>query len=195
MQFSKENLEIAAIKGSRNVADAFSKLAKTAIAVETSKVETVAFDTAISRIKPPGDHAVVVHSRVLVGAKGVAILMLSREDSLMLVDLLHNQEIGTTGILKDIDRSALKETLNILSNSFVTALAEATNIELGLGVPGIITAGRLEEIVRAMRDEKEKKTVGNESVIFETSFSAFKQKIDASLYLLFDEGIVDYIKE
>ena len=195
MQFSKENLEIAAIKGSRNVAEAFSKLAKTSIKVETSKVETVSFDVAISRIKPPGDHAVVVHSNVLFGAKGAAILMLSREDSLVLVDLLHNQEIGTTGILKDLDRSALKETLNILSNSFVTALSDVTNVELGLGVPGMITAGRLEEIIGAMRTGNKVKNDDNESLIFETSFSEFKQKIDASLYLLFSEGIVDYIKE
>lgn len=195
MQFSKENLEIAAIKGSRTVAEAFSKLAKTSITVETSKVETVAYPEAISRIKPPGDHAVVVHSNVIYGAKGAAILMLSREDSLVLVDLLHNQEIGTTGILKDLDRSALKETLNILSNSFVTALAEATNTELGLGVPGMITAGRLEEIINALRGGDGVKSEGQESLIFETSFSAFRQKIDAKLFLLFSEGIADFIKE
>lgn len=111
----------------------------------------------------------------------------------MLVDLLNQQEVGTTGILKDIDRSAIKETLNILSNSYMTALSETAHLDLGLGVPNMITIERMKDIVDTLVVKGSK--TDDEAIIFETVLVITEHKIKASLYLLFNKELVELIKK
>ncbi|MFH1089103.1 MAG: chemotaxis protein CheC [Candidatus Uhrbacteria bacterium] len=186
MELNQQILQKTADIGSKKVAEAFATLAGSPAEVAVSKVETVPFELAVTRLKPPGNYAVVVHAQLLIGVPGASVLMLSREDSLALVDLLNGQEVGTTGILKDIDRSALKETLNILSNSYITALSEVTGKEITLGVPGMMTANRIEGVLDSLKEGSE---VGETAIIFETTMEIKKYKIKATLYLLFNEKL------
>ncbi|MDD4531486.1 MAG: hypothetical protein PHH21_02135, partial [Candidatus Pacebacteria bacterium] len=137
--------------------------------------------------------AIIAYGQLLSGIAGVSLLLLSRENALALVDLLNQQAVGTTGILKDIDRSAIKETLNILSNSYMTALADESDVDLGLGVPNMITAERMKDIIAAVikKDSRE----GDNAIIFETVLTISKHKIKASLFLLFNERLVEVMDE
>ncbi|MEK7453112.1 MAG: hypothetical protein AAB614_02645 [Patescibacteria group bacterium] len=193
MEFKKEILQKAADEGSAKVAEAFSKFSNSSVEVSVSKVETISLRKSIDRIKPPADHAVVVYAQLLLGASGASLLTLSREDALVLVDLLNQQPVGTTGILKDIDRSAIKETLNILSNYYVTALAESSMIKLVLGVPNMITSARLGSILDTLMDKLTNET--DSAVIFETTLVITNHKVKANLYLIFNEKLFDLIKE
>ena len=193
MQFEQEILQKAADSGSKKVSEAFSKLSGSPAQAEISKVEIVPLAQAAERIKRPDGQAVVTYGQLLSGVSGVSLLILSREDSLVLVDLLNQQPIGTTGILKDIDRSAIKETLNILSNSYLTALSETAGIDLGLGVPNMVTVERMKDIVENLIS---KKAGDNDSaVIFETVLVITEHKIKASLYLLFNKDIFEIMKK
>ncbi|MDA2921770.1 hypothetical protein MYX07_00710 [Patescibacteria group bacterium AH-259-L07] len=192
MEFKKETLQKAADDGSQKVAEAFSKLSGSEVQASVSKVETVPLQVSLIRIKPPGGRAVVVYAQLLSGV-GASLLIMSREDALVLVDLLNQQPVGTTGILKDIDRSAIKETLNILSNSYMTALSESANLELRLGVPNMITPARLEDIVETLLEKGASED--DIAVIFETILVITQHKVKASLYLMFNERLVELIKE
>ncbi len=193
MEFKKEVLQKAADEGSARVAEAFSKLSGSEVKASVSKADTVPLKDSLSRIKPPEGYTVVVYAQFLSGISGASILMMSREDALTLVDLLNRQPVGTTGILKDIDHSAIKETLNILSNSYMTALGKSANIELGLGVPKMIPFARLEDAVEMLLKKGSDKN--DIAVIFESTLVITEHKVRANLYLMFNEKLVELIKE
>lgn len=193
MQFEKEVLEKSAKAGAKKVAEAFTKLSGSTATAEISKVEIVPIGEAASAIKRPSEQAVVTYGQLLSGVSGVSLLVMTRESALLLVDILNQQAVGTTGILKDIDRSAIKETLNILSNSYMTALAEESGIDLGLGVPGMITAERMDDMIKGVIDKGA--TNGDKAVVFETTLTITEHKIEVSLYLLFNEAIVELMSK
>ena len=67
--------------------------------------------------------------------EGGALLLLPLENALGFCDLLLGRAGGTTAQLGEEEVSALRETGNILSASFVGALADETNLDLRLRVP------------------------------------------------------------
>lgn len=193
MKFEKDLLQRVVDKGSKKVAEAFSKLAGSVATAEVSKVEIVPVAEAAKRIKRPGGQAIVTYGQLLSGISGVSLLVMSRESALVLVDLLNQQAVGTTGILKDIDRSAIKETLNILSNSYMTALAEESGIDLGMGVPGMITAERTDDIISTVLTKSAKDD--DNAIVFETMLVITEHKVSASLFLLFNERLAEVMKK
>jgi chemotaxis protein CheC len=194
MKFDPADLKTAADIGSKKVAEAFTRLAGSPVMVTVSKIDTVPIKEALVRINPPQGQVIVVYAQLLSGVKGTSLLTLERESALKLVDLLNQQPVGTTGILKDIDRSAIKETLNILSNSYMNALAKEAGIELGLAVPRMITSGRLTDVVGEMMT-RDLSTEDDQVVIFETTLTITAYKIDTKLFILFNEDFSGKINE
>lgn len=193
MQFNKEILIDAAKNGSKKVADSFSKLSGTKVKVNVSSIQTFAIKSFLEKIKPSEKQAVVVYAQLLYGIKGVSVLILSRESALTLIDLLNQQPMGTTSILKNIDRSAIKETLNILSNSYINALSESAHIDLRVDVPRLITSQRLDDLTTNL---VEKKNTRDEKVIaLKTTLTALDQKIKASLHIIFNENFMEIMKK
>lgn len=191
MEFSKEVLERAAAAGSKKIADAFSRLAGSPVIVSVSKAEAVPLKESLQNLNKPHEHSIVVYAQLLSGVPGVSILVLSRENALTLVDLLNQQQPGTTGVMTDIDRSAIKETLNILSNSYMTAISESAHLNIGLGVPGMIPAARFESII----EELVSKDAGEDdsAVLFETTLTITEHKVEAGFCLLFNERLTTLI--
>lgn len=191
MIYNEEVLSQAAKGGSENVSLALSKLAQKKVTVNVSKIETMSIPETLERIRPKEEHAVVVYAQVKTGVPGVSIMTISREDALNLVDILSQQSIGTTGVLKDIDRSAIKEMLNILSNSYITALAKNTKTELELGVPNMITSDRLGSLLDTFKTNNQRT---DNAIIFETVLGVDPYKIKATLYFIFDEHFAKIVK-
>lgn len=193
MEFTTENIQQAASIGAKKISEAFTKLSGTNVVTETLKVATLPLKQAIEDIKPKDDHAIVVYALLLSGVRGATLMTMSREDALMLVDVLARQKVGTTGILKDIDRSAIKETLNILSNSYVNALSVTSGISVDVDVPAMITSESLTGIVDSITEGS--MTEGEQAVVFETDIVIDQHNIKASLYLLFNEAIIKEVEK
>lgn len=191
MEFTEKILEKASVEGSAKVAEAFSKLSSSKVEVSVSQVEKMPLLASLDKINIPEEQAVAVYAQLMSGLAGAAILMMSREDALALVDLLNQQPVGTTGILKDIDRSAIKETLNILSNSYITALAESADVKIRIDVPYMISPDRLKGIISFLLNQQ---TIKDDSaIIFETTLFITQHQVKASLYLLFSKKLVDLL--
>ncbi|NCQ54710.1 MAG: hypothetical protein COU65_01965 [Candidatus Pacebacteria bacterium CG10_big_fil_rev_8_21_14_0_10_42_12] len=187
MSYTQEQLAQAANEGSKKVAEAFERLSGISTSVDTSSVAKLPLSEILEKVNPNDEHAVVIYSQ-FIDAKptpGISILLLSREGALALVDLLNQLPVGTTGIMKSIDRSALKETLNILSNSYMTALAEAVDIEVGLSVPNMITATRLKDIL--LNSTKIDENESSEGLLFKSEITIGQSLIQASLYIVFNK--------
>lgn len=191
MKFSKELLQKVADEGGVEVSRAFSKLSKEEVSVETSVIEVVSYDFIIDNFKAGSEHAVITYAQTIEGIEGVSLLSMSREAALSLVDLLNQKEIGTTGVLMDLDRSAVKETLNILSNSYLNYLSKNMDTSLMFGEPYMMTASNIANVIGHLRG---KSISGEDDVInFKTILSINKHEIKAQLYIFFNKDILESI--
>lgn len=192
MKLSKELLQQVATKGSEEVSRVFSKLSKEEVTVETSVAEVVSYNFIVDELNVIDKHTIITYAQVIGGVDGVALLSLPREAALSLVDVLNQQEVGTTGILLDVDRSAVKETLNILSNSFLNFLAKSANINLMFGEPYMMTVNNISNVVEHL---KGKNVDEADSVLdFKTTLNIAKHKIKAQLFILFNKSLAESIK-
>lgn len=191
--FSKEILKKAADLGSQEVSFAFSKLSGKNVKVTTSVADIVSYDYITSRLNKSDVQSIITYAQVIEGITGAAILTISREDTLVLVDVLNKKEIGSTGILLDIDRSAVKETLNILSNSYINALTKITNEKMLIGTPHLMPVSHIDEIFKKL---KQKTAANNEQMLlFTTALEITEYKINAELHIIFDNDLAQEIKD
>lgn len=185
-------MQQVATKGSEEVSRVFSKLSKEEVTVETSVAEVVSYNFIVDELNVIDKHTIITYAQVIGGVDGVALLSLPREAALSLVDVLNQQEVGTTGILLDVDRSAVKETLNILSNSFLNFLAKSANINLMFGEPYMMTVNNISNVVEHL---KGKNVDEADSVLdFKTTLNIAKHKIKAQLFILFNKSLAESIK-
>ncbi|PLX28373.1 hypothetical protein C0581_02490 [Candidatus Parcubacteria bacterium] len=192
MEFSKEILQKVSEIGSKEVSQSFTKLSGEPVEVKASAAELVSYDFISEGLQPTVSGSIITYAQLIEGAEGVSLLTIPREETLALVDLLNKQEVGTTGVLMDFDRSAVKETLNILSNSYLNALSKMTNTKIIIGAPYMMTSSHIDGLVNQLKDKQKKE---DHAVVFKTSLEITKHKIKAQLYLIFNEDVVQLVKE
>jgi chemotaxis protein CheY-P-specific phosphatase CheC len=71
----------------------------------------------------------------------------------------------------------------------MTALAEESKIDLGMGVPNLVTSERLDDIVQTVIGKKSE--AEDKAIIFESALTITEYKVKTSLYLLFNERLVE----
>ncbi|MEI7741649.1 MAG: hypothetical protein WCJ29_04035 [bacterium] len=190
MELNREILQKAATLGSAEASASFSKLSSEKVIISVSEVDFVPSARLSETISLFEDlHPTVAYSQVISGIEGVSVLAMSREDALNFIDLLNKNPIGSTGVLMDIDRSAIKETLNIISNSFLNSLAKKAESQIFLSDPHLITTASLKEIFHKLMRSKE------EVIVFRTVMEVAEHQIRAELYLMFEKGLADVVKE
>ena len=180
MDMTSQTLADIARDGSKSASTALSKLSESDVTISTSSATVASVKESTEKITAPSEHGTVVYSEIIKGMPGLAILQMSREDALIVIDLLNQEDIGTTGILKDIDRSAIKETLNILANSYITSLAHATGVSFMVGAPNLITANRLAEVTGSFL----KRADPSDCFSFDVTLTMVKHKIQMKLFIL-----------
>jgi len=190
MEFSKEILEKVARAGAAKVSDSFSKLSKQPVKVTVSDVEVTSLREIGQRIEPERGETVIAYTQMIEGVKGASLLTMNREQALNFVDLLNERKPGSTGILMDLDRSAIKETLNILSNSFITTLSEMTDSDLMIGAPHMLPVTSLEKSIQRALEQ----TTG-EAVVFKTVMEISGFKIATEHYVVFSEKFAELINK
>lgn len=190
MKFTKESINKIADKGSEDAAKVLAKLSGIKkVTVRVSKAETVPFSRIFSRIKSDAEHPVVAYTQALSGV-GVSVLIIEREDALVLVDLLSRNLPGTAGALKDFDRSAIKEVLNILSNAYVNRFADGNDLKIDFGSPKMTTAHGLESVLEKVVQNDDEETLSFQVRLFAEEF-----KLSVQMFIIFNEKIVEYLKE
>lgn len=137
--------------GETKAADALSKLAKKEVTVKTTQAKLVAEEEALDTLNNIEGHAIIAYAEILTGAAGSSLLTMERQSALDFVDLFNNRPKGTTLSMQELDRSTIKETLNILSNAYITEVANEMGDTILLSVPRMLTKGGLEDLVRGMQ--------------------------------------------
>jgi chemotaxis protein CheY-P-specific phosphatase CheC len=189
MNFDKKTLISAAEAGSKESSKAFSKLSGEQVTVSFSEVEFVSFEEISDKVAKDEASPIIAYVQLIKEISGVSILSITREQALIFVDLLNKKPVGSTGVLMDIDRSAIKETLNILSNSFLNALSKKASIKMITSDPHIVPSKDLSYVFSKAKEKANSKD--EKVVLFKTALVIAKYKIKAELYLIFNGKLLE----
>ncbi len=189
MKSIPSNLQKAGDTGANNAAKALSQLAHQSTKVITSEIKQVPISDATKVLQPEGE-VIVVYSQAFQGeSQGVSLVVIPRHEALALVDLLSGRAVGTTKIMKEIDRSALKELTNILSNAYLTAICSQMGTAINLSAPNLTPSARIAKLIETLKATKK-----GEAILFKTVIEMTTHKIKTNLFLLFHFGLVEIIK-
>jgi len=130
-------LQAIATQREKQASNALSMLAKRSVTVKTVEARAARDTDVQEALEAIKERMTIAYSQILSGLSGMSFLALSRDDALQLVDLFNGREKGTTLIMQEIDRSTIKETLNILANAYVTELANKMETVIRLDTPRV----------------------------------------------------------
>ena len=182
IQLSEGQLNSIGSAGGQRAAKALSVLAKRKVNVQTKGAKAVAPASALQEFERivTTETAVVAYTQVISGISGVSLLSIERKDALLLVDLFNNRAAGVTKVMQEIDRSTIKETLNILANSYVTELARVAQTTIRLDVPSIVTKARAAELIKEVKMGEDRRIIA-----FQAELAVEEANFQVSLYFLF----------
>ena len=89
----------------------------------------------LSPIIAPEEIVATIYLPLTGAVNGATMLVIPKEASFILVDLLMKREPGTTRKLSELDISALKEVGNILSGNYLTVFSDQLQIKITEHIP------------------------------------------------------------
>jgi chemotaxis protein CheC len=135
------DIEMDALKefvnvGTANAATALSKLIDRTISVSVPRLKIVPIGDVPSYLGGPEKQITGLYFKIYGGITGSVLLFLPQESSKALVDILTAQlSMESPEEFDSIKRSAIMELGNILTNSFLNAMADMVGENLFLSVP------------------------------------------------------------
>lgn len=188
-------LELDALKevgniGAAHAATALGQIVNKKISIGVSTIEILPVDQVSGLVGGVDSDVVVIQLRVLGDIVGGILLALKREDALALVDMLKDRPTGTTKMMDEIDRSALKESGSILSASYLLAIGKFLKLSLIPSVPNYLD-GVMGEIVKETLQKLMK--ISPVAFCIETEFVESARKINGHFLLLPDVNSLELI--
>jgi len=164
-----------------------SEMINRKIDIEMSNIELIPVEQIASRVGQRNMLVTGIYLRLRGELLGTSLLFFSRESALLLADILNNRELGTTTVMRQIDRSALGEMGSILTASYFNALTELLDINVEISVPSVVfdIASAIVYFVLLSTTESIKY-----SLISRTEFISSEKSISGEfLFLLNDKSI------
>jgi chemotaxis protein CheC len=176
--------------GAGNAATALSQMVNKKIDMTVPKINILPFDEVSETVGGPENLVVGLYLRVDGHAPSNILFLLPINSAKSLVDMLMCKEAGATDEFGEIEISALKELGNILSGSYLNALAMFTNLTFSPSVPALALdmAGAILSTVLIQLGE-----VGDHALVIETLFLEENQEVKGHFFLLPDPGSLDLI--
>jgi len=132
------------------------------------------------------ENSLVAYSQGMESPEGIVMLVIERETALRLVDLLSGEPVGTAGLLENYEVSAILETLNVVSNAFLTAIADGIGEKMIFGVPKIVTAEKISQLDNFHCSDCD-------NLVFEMKFKIGDYELPAKFYTLFTEELSNFL--
>ncbi|MCG8408373.1 MAG: chemotaxis protein CheC [Phycisphaerales bacterium] len=172
-------LHAIAINGSFNASRSMSKWLRRGVRLSTEGFEKIALRDVCTtdNVDKP---VVALHLELGSQLHGHTLMVMSQPTALELVDILAQQEPGTTESLNDMARSCLQETGNIISSAFVNSWAKWLEIH-SEPQPPFLHVDMLEAILETMLVEQA--LVSDEVFMAKTSFSVDGRWFDWEYYV------------
>ncbi len=145
--------------GLEHAAQNLSMMVGREITITDPGIETIPIQNVISYGGNPETEMVGVYLLIEGDLRGQALLLLSMEDAMYLVDLLMGEDPGETTSLDDMGQSALAEVGNLTLSGFLNTVASLTGIPVKPSPPAVVVDMRgsiltmVVALVAAMSDE------------------------------------------
>jgi len=143
-ELSVDKEELATLRtlgaiGANNAAQALTKMIGTVVSVMTVGAKMLPIEKLAETIGSPEDVVTTVTLSLYGDVSGSTALVIPQDSAFKLADLLSKKPIGTTTKLDEMDKSALKETANIVAGTFLGAISNYVRLNMIEGVPSLTT--------------------------------------------------------
>lgn len=123
--------------GAGNAANALSLMLQKKVDISIPQVKIVPLEDVPDILGGPENIVIGIFLRVEGAAPGSVMFLLPEKQALELIDMLMMRGKGATQHLGEMEQSALKEIGNILTASYLNALAHLTRLSLQPSIPAI----------------------------------------------------------
>ena len=125
--------EVATI-GVGHSSTALSQMLKKDITIDVPQIEIIK-KNEIYKIFENNNIVVGIHMQVLEDINGFLLCLFDRHEANNMIDAINNRPYGTTKILDEQGISAIKEAGNIIAGSYLSALADFSEMKLLPSLP------------------------------------------------------------
>jgi chemotaxis protein CheC len=181
----KEICNIAA----NNAASALSEILHKRINMKVPQLKVIPIEKATETMGDPSTLVAGVYSKIIGHFNGGLMLTFPRNDAILLVDkLLGHKENSHT--LSELDVSAVQEIGNIISASFVNAIAKIIDKTLLISVPKVAfdMLGAIIDFILIELTQTAK-----EALILEIAFEDVPKTVAGHFFILPDSGSMDLL--
>lgn len=123
--------------GAGNATTALSKLLNKPVDMKVPKVKMMPFEEIADQIGGPEEVVIAVFLRVIGDAPGNLFFILKQESAKKLLSQIGDWNLMQQEPLSELDLSALSEMGNILAGTYLSALADFTNLKMTPTVPSL----------------------------------------------------------
>lgn len=178
--------------GAGNAATALAQMINTKIDMAVPRVNILPFYEVPNIIGGADSYVVGIYLNVTGSAPANILFILPIEKACLLADMLFYREIGQTGPenFGEMEISAMMELGNILSATYLNALAMFTQLKMIPSVPalGIDMAGAIIDAILAQFGE-----IADYVLLLETDFKKEDMDVVGHFFLLPEPGSLDTI--
>lgn len=175
-------------------ASALSAILDKTIHMKVPQIKVMPIESTLNLMGDPKTLVAGVYAKIIGKFTGGLLLTFPRDDAILLVDkLLEHKEKSHT--LSELDISAIQEIGNIISASFVNAIAKIINVTLFISVPKVAfdMLGAIVDFILIELTENAK-----QALILEIAFEDEPKTVSGHFFILPDSGsmrlLIDSIK-
>lgn len=169
--------------GAGNAATALSKMISKRIDMDVPKVNILEFRNVAELVGGPEEEVVGIYFKVTGDITGSIMFLLEKKSAKLLVNLLMSKD-DDSGMIDEMEFSALQEVGNILSGSYLSSLATLTGLKLNVSVPSLAMdmAGAILSVPVILFGQ-----VGDKVMLIETDFNEGTNRVKGNFFLVPDE--------
>ncbi len=184
-----EALEKMSHEGAKKASESLSKLINVPLEVKSLAIRTLPVEKIPEIVGSPEEMVTTVIMKVRKDVYGTVMLIFPQQAALRTADFLAKRQPESIAQLDELDKSALKETGNILAGAFFSAMSNYLNINMVESIPDIATdmlKSTIDFVLAGFIKEKKGEAVAFE-IDFEIGFVATATAvIRAYFFLLLD---------
>ena len=178
--------------GAGNAATALAQMLQTKIEMNIPKVRVVPFSQVAEYVGGPDSHVAGIYLIVDGEAPASVLFITPIQKTCLLVDMLLGKQPGTTNAnsFDVMDVSAIMELGNIISATYLNALAMVTRLSFSPSVPALAIdmAGAILDAILAQLGE-----IAEHVLLIETQFNRDGQDVLGYFFLLPEPGSLNTI--
>ncbi|WP_280521165.1 chemotaxis protein CheC [Paenibacillus mangrovi] len=169
--------------GAGNAATALSRLLNKPVDMAVPKVQLLPFEDISEKVGGAEQVVIAIFLRVEGDAPGNLFFILSPEVAKSLLKRLVGIHPGADGLFNEMECSALSEIGNILAGSYLSSLADFTNLSMSPTVPALAMdmAGAILSYGLLQFGQ-----MGDDALLIDTTFIEGDQEVEGQFFLIPD---------